>query len=67
MDNKNVFVAIAYQCQFYYFGAFFETPRQVKEPSNNKIVKENVQQNEIVSIGQETINLKFQEIMQLLR
>ncbi len=58
MDNKNVFVAIALSMSVLLFwGAFFETPRQVKEPSNNKIVKENVQQNEIVpSIGQETIN-----------
>ena len=58
MDNKNVFVAIALSMSVLLFwGAFFETPRQVKEPSNNKIVKENVQQNEIVpSIGQEKIN-----------
>ena len=58
MDNKNVFVAIALSMSVLLFwGAFFETPRQVKEPSNNKIVKENVQQNEMVpSIGQETIN-----------
>ena len=40
-----------------FLGAFFETPRQVKEPTNNKIVKDNIQQNEIVpSIGQEKIN-----------
>ena len=58
MDNKNVFVAIALSMSVLLFwGAFFETPRQVKEPTNNKIVKENVQQNEIVpSIGQEKIN-----------
>ena len=58
MDNKNVFVAIALSMSVLLFwGAFFETPRQVKEPTNNKIVKDNVQQNEIVpSIGQEKIN-----------
>ena len=58
MDNKNVFVAIALSMSVLLFwGAFFETPRQVKEPTNNKIVKDNVQQNEIVpSIGQEKVN-----------
>ena len=58
MDNKNVFVAIALSMSVLLFwGAFFETPRQVKEPTNNKIVKDNIQQNEIVpSIGQEKIN-----------
>ena len=61
MDNKNVFVAIALSMSVLLFwGAFFETPRQVKEPTNNKIVKDNVQQNEIVpSIGQEKINSKI--------
>ena len=39
MDNKNVFVAIALSMSVLLFwGAFFETPRQVKEPTNNKIV-----------------------------
>ncbi len=58
MDNKNVFVAIALSMSVLLFwGAFFETPRQVKEPTNNKIVKDNVQQNEIApSIGQEKVN-----------
>ena len=36
MDNKNVFVAIALSMAVLLFwGAFFETPRQVKEGQNN--------------------------------
>ena len=35
MDNKNVFVAIALSMAVLLFwGAFFETPRQVKENEN---------------------------------
>ena len=41
MDNKNVFVAIALSMAVLLFwGAFFETPRQVKEgQNNNQVVK----------------------------
>ena len=40
MDNKNVFVAIALSMAVLLFwGAFFETPRQVKENQNVIMVK----------------------------
>ena len=46
MDNKNVFVAIALSMAVLLFwGAFFETPRQVKEGQNNDQV-----------VQQETLN-----------
>ncbi len=50
MDNKNVFVAIALSMSVLLFwGAFFETPRQVKEDQtidNNRVAQEKIQ-NEI--------------------
>ena len=63
MDNKNVFVAIALSMAVLLFwGAFFETPRQVKE--NQSIDKVQTNQNEIQgnitpSINQETVIKKI--------
>ena len=59
MDNKNVFVAIALSMAVLLFwGAFFETPRQVKE--NQKLDKVQTNQNKVQNditpnINQETI------------
>ena len=59
MDNKNVFVAIALSMAVLLFwGAFFETPRQVKENQNleNIQTNENRVQNDITpNINQEKI------------
>ena len=59
MDNRNVFVAIALSMAVLLFwGAFFETPRQVKE--NQKLdsvqTNQNKVQNDITpNINQETV------------
>ena len=59
MDNKNVFVAIALSMAVLLFwGAFFETPRQVKENQklDNVQTNQNKVQNDITpNINQETI------------
>ena len=59
MDNKNVFVAIALSMAVLLFwGAFFETPRQVKENQNpnNVQTNQNKIQNDITpNINQEKI------------
>ena len=52
MDNRNVFVAIALSMAVLLFwGAFFETPRQVKEGQNNEQV-----------VQQETLKMKLLQI-----
>ena len=67
MDNRNVFVAIALSMAVLLFwGAFFETPRQVKENQTLNNVQTN--QNEIQSditpnINQERVVKKFLEKM----
>ena len=59
MDNKNVFVAIALSMAVLLFwGAFFETPRQVKEnqnPSNVQTNQNKIQNDITPNINQEKI------------
>ena len=59
MDNRNVFVAIALSMAVLLFwGAFFETPRQVKETQtqNNSQTNTNKIQNDLTpNINQEKI------------
>ena len=63
MDNKNVFVAIALSMAVLLFwGAFFETPRQVKENQklDNVQTDQNKVQNDITpNINQEKIVKKI--------
>ena len=63
MDNKNVFVAIALSMSVLLFwGAFFETPRQVKEnqTSGNVQTNQNLTQSDITpNINQEKIVKKI--------
>ncbi len=59
MDNKNVFVAIALSMSVLLFwGAFFETPRQVKEDQtidNNRVAQEKIQNEITPNINPEKI------------
>ena len=61
MDNKNVFVAIALSMAVLLFwGAFFETPRQVKEGQNNDQVVQQETLNQITpNISPEKISTKI--------
>ena len=63
MDNKNVFVAIALSMAVLLFwGAFFETPRQVKESQNIDSIQtdQNKVQNDLTpNINQEKIVKKI--------
>ncbi len=61
MDNKNVFVAIALSMAVLLFwGAFFETPRQVKEGQNNDRVVQQETLNQITpNISPEKISTKI--------
>ena len=63
MDNKNVFVAIALSMAVLLFwGAFFETPRQVKENQtlgNTQTNQNNVQSDITPNINQEKIVKKI--------
>ena len=57
MDNKNVFVAIALSMAVLLFwGAFFETPRQVKE--NQKLDNVQTNQNKVQNDITPNINQK---------
>ena len=60
MDNKNVFVAIALSMAVLLFwGAFFETPRQVKEAQNTDQVKKETQNQITPNISPEKIITKI--------
>ncbi len=61
MDNKNVFVAIALSMAVLLFwGAFFETPRQVKEGQNNdQVVKQETQNQITPNISPEKITTEI--------
>ena len=67
MDNKNVFVAIALSMAVLLFwGAFFETPRQVKESQKigeGQSSQSKIQDEITPSITPEKILLKFLEKM----
>ena len=64
MDNRNVFVAIALSMAVLLFwGAFFETPRQVKENQTSG----NVQTNQNLTQGDITPNINQEKIVKYIQ